>query len=156
MTIVDDLRAAAAELAEQSVITQESWSAALVEGWLKSRAIGSAVVAAAGADGVKISSSLWERLVEQAGRLSPPLRPFTSMKEPLRVWIANNATLANDALWDGRIDDARRLMVRGGRRADGRAAQRRAAKAEMRKDERRGVLFRARETDKSHDWNTVK
>ena len=40
MSLIDELRAAAEEYATEATITQEAWSAALVEGWLKCCSIG--------------------------------------------------------------------------------------------------------------------
>lgn len=155
MNIVEELRSAAIELALKSKIDQATWADALVEGWIKRRSLAWVLALAARMPGGTIEPNQWAALRETASGLKPALHDRTNLGIPVRVWIANNACYANDALWDGRIEDAKRLMARGGKHPDGKAANRRAAKAELQKDKAL-ITVRARELDKRSDWGTCK
>lgn len=156
MSLIDELRAAAEEYATEATITQEAWSAALVEGWLKCCSIGWALTKAANIQGIGVAPHVWDRLLEQTEQLTPRLSRYTNLKGDLRPWIANNAVHANDALWDGRIEDAVRLMRKGGVRKDGQKSNRREALAEIRSAQISGLRVGGRNSDKRHDWKTVK
>lgn len=157
MSLLDDLRNAAKELAEEVPFTQERWVEALIQGWMKERAMGAVLVWAAGwPDGERIPTSTWEKWRIFAGTMKPAMNPYSSLKNPVRVWIASNATSANVALWDGRIEDARKLLPNGGKSPDALAAQKRAVKAEQKKDMRGKLYLNLRERDKRTDWGTCK
>ena len=94
MSLIDELRAAAEEYATEATITQEAWSAALVEGWLKCCSIGWALTKAANIQGIGIAPHVWDRLLEQTEQLTPRLSRYTNLKGDLRPWIANNAVHA--------------------------------------------------------------
>jgi len=154
LNLSDELLAAAQEVARERVVTQAEWSRALVDGWQKNRALGRCVAVACGFEGVSMSDEDWNRARAQIDRLMPPVG-FSSMKNPVRAWMAGHARRANDALWDGRIDAAIKLVAQGGKSKPipGRAEARR----EGNRPEVRGRLvigFRAR--DKGTDWNTCK
>lgn len=157
MSLLDDLRNAAKELSEEVPFTQERWVDALIEGWQKNWAMGSVLVRAAGwPESERVHSALWGKWLDMAAKLKPAINPRSSLKNPVRVWIASNAVTANHALWDGRVEDARKSMAKGGKRPDALASQRRAAKAEQKKDMRGKVYLNARERDKRRDWGVCK
>jgi len=151
MDLVEELMAAARELAESRTITQDAWSRALVEGWLKNRALGWSVAQAAGFDGIAMQTGDWERARAQIDRLMPPVG-LADMRNTTRVWIANHARQANDALWDGRIDLAVQLVERGGKKITRRTSEGAAERSRVKRT--RVIAERAR--DKSSDWKTCK
>jgi hypothetical protein len=156
MNIVDELRAAAVELALKSKIEQSAWTDSLIDGWVKNRSMAWVLAHAARMPGTPIEPYQWDLLVSAAAGLKPSLRAETNLRIYARVWIANNARYASDALWDGRIDQARVLMAKGGKRADGRAKNRKEAKEAAKKEAGGVLVVRTRERDKRHDWGTCK
>lgn len=136
-------------------VTQADWSKALVSVWLRHGTILGAMLEAAGVcEDEKIS---WPDLDKLFVGLTPRIAPHMNLKQQVAPYIARFAREANDALWDGRINDAIRLMGRGGR--TGRSNQERdisKQKLEDKKNSRGVMAISLRERDKRHDWKTVK
>ena len=154
MSLHDDLVAARAELAGE--FSQADWHRALLDGWRRGLSVAWCLARAAGIDESHIPDEVWEAMKRRAAQLVPQLAEFTISKQPVRVWIANHATFANDALWDGDYEKALRLLGKGGRRADSRVAARREVK-KLKKEATKGkLLIRARQYDKRSDWGTLK
>ena len=113
-------------------------------------------MAAANCEGIGATHEVWARLIGQCGKLTPALSDFAAMHGSIRVWIANHARYANDALWDGKIDAALKLLEKGGTRPDARRKTRDAARREIHKAQNSGLYVGGRKNDKRHDWKTVK
>lgn len=155
MSIADLILEAAQELHFE--FTQHEWEKALLEGWRKDLSMGSVLVMASGfgAD-KKISISEWDLLIARAGELKPSLSAFSSLRNRARVWIAQNARLSNDALYDGDYEKAVRLFKKGGRAANGRKKNIREAKAEIKNDAKGVLVIKVRERDTRTSWSTCK
>jgi len=157
VNIVEMLHEAAIEAATSEKISQAKWVDALIWGWQKDVSMAAVLARAAQLPGGrKLAPFEWDAVARQAGGLCPRLAISDSLRNAARVWIANHAKLANDALWDGDIERAKKLMAAGGRAKDGRAQQIKQARAEMSKNMRGKVYLAPRSRDKSSDWKTVK
>lgn len=135
--------------------SQSDWSAALLYAWRNGLSLGFAVAKAASFN-KREPDEMWELALARAAAVVPSVAPYTILKQPVRVFIANNARLANDALWDGDYDKALKLFSKGGKRADSRTSARRDCRREEKLAMRGKLLAPARQEDKRSDWNTVK
>ena len=153
MNIADELKALAEELHFE--FTQSQWENALIKGWRLDLSMGGVLVCASEIDR-EISNIDWDRLRERAFSLKPRIDPFTSLRQPCRVWIANHAKFANDALWDGEYAKAKMLLKKGGVRASGMAENRRAAKDQMKKDGSGLMVIKVRDRDTRTAWGVCK
>ncbi len=153
MNIADELKALAEEMHFE--FTQSQWEDALIKGWRSDLSMGGVLVCASGIDR-EITNIDWDRLRERAMSIKPRIEPFTSLKQPCRVWIANHAKFANDALWDGDYAKAKALLKKGGSRPSGMAENRRAAKDQMKKDNSGLMVIKVRERDTRSAWDVCK
>lgn len=157
MSVLDELRAAAHEMAVRERISQARWVDALVDGWLRDTTMAWVIARAGGLPGgVILTDSDWERMRAAAEKLKPSFSAYGSARTRVHIWIANHAKRANDALWDGRIEDAKRLLPLGGRQEDGRLKNRREAIKEINRTSRNRKFVSARAADKRSDWGVVK
>ena len=133
--------------------SQSKWEDALIYAWRKDLTISGAIAEASGISGL-ISHSTWDRLFDRARDLVPSIANISG-KNRVRVFIARNARLANDALWEAKFDLAKNLLKKGGKSQSGVAKMRCEVRKEEKKD--KGIVFvGTRKHDKRSDWNTVK
>ena len=148
--ILDEIKKAADELSFE--FSQSSWEDALIVGFRKDLSMAAVLVHAAGLTRM-LSGEEWDRLQLRASTLKPALDPHASLRNRATVWIANHALYANEALWNGDYELAKRLLRKGGVRASYGHKTRREIKAGDRKDLLRVSL---RERDKRRDWKVCK
>jgi hypothetical protein len=140
-------------------ITQEEWADALIKAW-NSRAnlISALVIAFDVRTDESIQVDAWEKMIAATSLVRPTIAPKTFLPQPIAPWIAKHARRANDALWDGKIDAAKRLFSHGTNESTKTAVERELVKLkrERRKTAARTVFTKQRDRSKWHDWKTVK
>lgn len=145
-----ELKEAGDELAFE--FSQDDWANALVDGWKKGVTMGYVLRAASGLKR-PVSRDDLLRLLARAHTLSPSLPMSARLNCRTKVWIANNAATAGDALWEGDFDRAKRLFLLPRQtRFDPVAKMRR----DFERDRKVTQFVRARDLDRKHDWNVCK
>lgn len=136
-------------------ITQAEWADALVYAWQRHMKLGGLLCHAFEVEGQILTSADWDTMIERTKSVKPSIPQFTRMGNEVSSWIAGTATFANDALWAGKIDMAKKYFILGGRRNNSRARIRNEAKSAM-PTPKNEVTIKARSLDKRSDWGTVK
>ncbi len=152
MNILELLKSAEIDAATE--FTQDDWASALVEAWKKDAKLSYALVIAAKLDRSK-SEIPWEALRERAAQMAPALDPNVHYGARARVWIASHAYYANNALWDGNYELAKRMISSGGKTRSAMATLKREIKT-AEKEQKRKLIIKTRERDNRNNWNTVK
>lgn len=151
--ISDELHEAAEEMAFE--FSQSDWEDALIYGFRNDLSMSGVLAKASGLERF-LTNEDFRKLHERAEKLLPSFNTRSSWRNKARVWIANNARMARDALWDGNYELAKKLMKKGGKSSSSYAALKREVKREQRNDMKGRVFLDCREKDKRHDWNTCK
>ena len=137
-------------------ITRESWARALVECWLKESTLGCALIIASGItpyhDNKDDPPFDWNEACRQAG-----LPEFTRLKQKAAPWIATNYRNANMALWDGKLDLARKWIQSG---KDKPAYKKMRPSIEAKQNipdaPKNRLMVSLRERDTRRNWNVCK
>ena len=146
MGIIDEMKEINSELTFN--FTQDQWENALIESWRKQSSVGRALILAANIpSGQRVTGEEWVLLKKCTKNLRPSLHDGFNASYSVTRFIATNCKHANNALWDGKYDLAKKLLKHGG------------------KDTSRGITpdrvpstmtISARSIDKRSDWKTVK
>ena len=141
------------------LLDKEGLVDALISAWQKDHRVGGALCKAACVPyNVRLSEAQWDAMVSAARRVLPLLPEHMQVSQPVRAFMAVTAGNAGDALWDENPDLAKKILMSGKVKAAFTKNTKPWAEArrETRKTARTTRYVRARELDKSHDWNTVK
>lgn len=150
--LVAELKAAEEELAFE--FSQDAWENALIEGFKNDWRIMAVLASAAGLHRA-LTNDDYARLATRASQLLPALSNRVGWGNCIRIWIANHAMFANEALWDLNYPLAKKLLKKGGERKGRKSAMFSDLVKEKRASS--GARFiSARDLDKKHDWKTVK
>jgi hypothetical protein len=140
-------------------ITQEEWADALVQTWNRRALLVHVLLTAYGVTSEeKLSPEQWDHMVAGTASIRPSITPHTHLRQPVGPWIARHARRANDALWDGKPEAAKKLFAFGTNESTKTATEREftTLRRQDKQNVRRTAFFQAREADKKHDWKTVK
>jgi len=140
-------------------VTQEDWTNALIYAWNHHRSLGGAVANAFGyLDSDDKTSLNWEGMVQQIfnARLYPILRPHVLLKQSVATWIATKCMHANNALWDGKIDVARRWLMSGKDVQRPTIRRRLHAETKPSREDKTKMRINVRDRDTRHGWHKVK
>lgn len=135
--------------------SQSDWEDAIIDGFKRDTSLSSVLASAAKIPrSRKLERDDWDKLVQRAAQLRPALKinAATGRIGRTRVWIANNARAANDALWDGNYSLAKKLLKHGGKSPDYRTM----IKKEHIEESSSVRYISARANDKRRDWNVCK
>lgn len=133
----------------------EEFADALIYAWNHDRTLAYAVLKASGHQmdvDVIATDEVWKSAIEKSG-----LPEGVYLRQRVRAWIANKFSKANNALWDGQQELAKKWMMSGKDYAINRNKTERTKDRAEYRDRMKGVYaISIRDRDKRHDWKTVK
>lgn len=123
---------------------------AIIYAWCKDWSIGKMLhYLDCGEDNKKRTNQEWSDLTTKYG-----FSTHKRLSQPVRAWVANYYSKANNLMWDDNFVLARKLLLSGKDTVSTKSPITEAFKSF--KEDDAYITIRSRELDKRHDWNTVK